>query len=101
MNIKKGDNVQMMRGKDRGKTGSVLSVSSLEKRIVIEGLNLIKKRARPKAQGKKGEMVSVPRAIDASNVMLVCKNCKVPARIGVRMQGEQKVRYCKKCDANN
>ena len=91
----------MMRGKDRGKTGSVLRVSLGGAFVTIEGLNLAKKRARPKAQGKKGEVVLIARPVSASKVMCICKNCKEPARMGVRMQGEQKMRYCKKCDANN
>lgn len=101
MNIKKGDQVQMMRGKDRGKTGTVLRVFNDEGKIVIEGLNLIKKRVRPKAQGKKGETVLIPRRVEISNAMFVCKNCKKPSRMGSRMEGEQKVRYCKKCGVNN
>lgn len=101
MNIKKGDSVKIMSGKDRGKTGTVLSVSIPLNRVAVEGLNLIKKRMRPKAQGKTGETVSIPRAMDASNVMLVCKNCKMATRVGYRAEGATKVRYCKKCEAPN
>lgn len=101
MNIKKGDQVKILAGKDKGKTGTVLSVSVAENSVVVEGLNLMKKRMRPKAQGKTGETVLLPRSTDASNVALVCKNCKMPTRVGFRMSGSEKVRYCKKCEAPN
>jgi len=101
MNIKKGDQVKIMNGKDRGKTGTVLSVSKDDNRVTVEGLNLIKKRMRPKQQGKTGEVIAIPRAMDVSNVMLVCKNCKHATRVGYRTDGATKVRYCKKCEAPN
>lgn len=101
MHIKKGDQVKIMSGKDRGKIGTVLSVFKDTNRLTMEGLNLIKKRMRPKQQGKTGEVVVIPRAMDASNVMLVCKNCKQAVRVGYRTDGATKVRYCKKCEAPN
>ncbi len=100
MNIKKGDQVKILSGKDKGKTGTVLHVLP-NGRVAVEGLNLIKKRMRPKQQGKTGETVSLPRPMDISNVMLVCKNCKHAVRVGYRSEGEAKVRYCKKCEAPN
>ena len=100
MKIKKGDQVKILSGKDRGKTGAILRVLSEENRVSVEGLNLYKKRVRPKQQNQKGETVFVARPLSASNVMLICPNCKRPTRIGARLEGEQKVRYCKKCQAN-
>lgn len=101
MNIKKGDQIKIISGKDRGKTGTVLKVFPKENRLTIEGLNLFKKRSRPKRQGEKGEMVNVPRPLNASKIMLVCKSCKKPTRLGFRLEGKQKVRFCKKCQASN
>ena len=100
MRIKKGDTVQIMRGKDRGKTGSVIHVFPEAHTITVEGVNLYKKRTRPKRQGKKGETVLVARPLAASNVMFLCKNCKRPTRVGLRTEGTQKVRWCKKCHAS-
>lgn len=100
MFIKKGDMVKVISGVSRGKTGTVLKVFSGDGRLTIEGMNLYKKRVRPKRQGQKGETVLVPRAISASKVMLVCQNCKDPARVGYRREGKVKNRYCKKCKAN-
>lgn len=99
MKIKKGDTVKILRGKDRGKTGPVLHAFPTELRVTVEGANLMKKRVRPKRQGQKGETVLVPRSLAISNVMLICPSCKKPTRVGSRMEGETKVRFCKKCDA--
>jgi large subunit ribosomal protein L24 len=100
MHIKKGDQVKMLVGKDRGKTGTVLRVLPHEERLVVEGLNLYKKRVRPKRAGEKGEMVSLPRAIQASKAMVVCPSCKRAARVGHRVDEKGvKGRICKKCGA--
>ena len=99
MHIHKGDQVKILVGKDRGKTGKVLRVFPEDERVLIEGLNLFKKRVRPKRQGQKGEIVSIPRPLHASSVQLVCSSCKKPSRVGFREEGGKKVRYCKKCGA--
>ena len=100
MNIKKGDTVKIIAGKDRGKTGSVVSVFPNDARISVEGVNMYKKRVRPKKQGQKGETVLVARPIALSNAAILCKNCKRPTRVGFRTEGNTKIRYCKKCSAN-
>lgn len=100
MNIKKGDTVKMLGGKDRGKTGTVIKVYPEEGRVMIEGLNVFKKRIRPKQQRQKGEVVNVARPVPVSRVMLVCKNCKEPSRVGFRMEGNVKVRFCRRCGVN-
>ncbi len=99
MKLKKGDNVKMTVGKDRGKTGTVIAAFPREERVTVEGLNLVKKRAKPRVQGESGQTVAVARPIAASKVMLICPNCKQPTRIGGRVDGGRKVRYCKKCKA--
>lgn len=99
MKIKKGDNVIMLSGKDRGKTGKVLIVLAEESKAVVEGLNLIKKHLRPKKQGQKGEIVSKERAVNVSSMALVCRSCNKPVRIGYKVEGQNKFRICKKCKA--
>ena len=99
MNIHKGDNVQIMAGKDRGKRGKISAIDMKKSKILIQGLNLFKKHQKPKKQGEKGETVSVPRYLNVSNAMLVCSSCDKPARIGYKDEGGKKVRYCKKCQA--
>ncbi len=97
MKIKKGDTVKIITGKDRNKTGKVMKVLPKKSRVLIEGLNLYKKHVRPKTQGEKGQTVMVPRPLGVSNVMLVCSVCGQATRIGFRKEGDNKVRYCKKC----
>ncbi|OGZ01907.1 MAG: 50S ribosomal protein L24 [Candidatus Liptonbacteria bacterium RIFCSPLOWO2_01_FULL_53_13] len=97
MKIKKGDQVKIIAGKDRGKTGAVIKIFEETGRVSVEGINLYKKRMRPKKQGQKGETVQVPRPLSISNVMVSCTNCKQPSRMGHRMEGEKKFRYCKRC----
>lgn len=99
MHIKKGDQVKIIAGKDRGKTGTVAKVFPEKERVVVDGINMYKKRVRPKRQGEKGESVLIAFPLKASNVMLVCSNCKKPSRVGARKEGEKKMRYCKKCGA--
>jgi large subunit ribosomal protein L24 len=100
MNFKKGDTVRILAGKDRGKTGAVLRVLPDEGRVVVEGVNVMVKRVRPRRQNQKGEMVSLPRPLSASKVMLVCGNCKKPTRVGRRRDGSTSVRFCVRCDAS-
>jgi large subunit ribosomal protein L24 len=97
MKIKKGDNVKILSGKDRGKTGKVSRVFGKEKRALVEGMNLVKRHTRPRRQGEKGQRVTVPASIDLSNLALVCPKCSKPTRIGFKMGDKRKFRICKKC----
>ena len=97
--MRKGDNVKMLGGKDRGKTGKVSVTLPKENKIVVEGLNLIKKHVRARKQGQKGQIISKERAVPVSSVALVCKLCGKQTRIGYKVIGENKVRICKKCGA--
>ncbi|MBI2055797.1 MAG: 50S ribosomal protein L24 [Candidatus Sungbacteria bacterium] len=98
MKLKKGDQVKIISGNDKGKQGTILSILRDEEKIVIEGLNLKKKHMRPRQQGKKGEVILVPAAFTASRVMIVCKKCGKAARIGYRVNDSgAKIRVCKKC----
>ncbi len=99
MNIKKGDLVKIIKGKDKGKTGKVIKVFPKDNRLVLDGLNLVKKVKRARKQGEKGELVLVPRPINRANVMLICPHCNQPTRIGYVIEGEKKYRVCKKCGA--
>ncbi len=99
MKVKKGDQVKIIAGKDRGKTATVTRAFPKENKVTAEGVNLYKKRVKPKRAGQKGEMVTVARPLQVSNVMVVCPNCKIPSRLGYRVEANQKIRYCKKCRA--
>ncbi|OGZ67679.1 MAG: 50S ribosomal protein L24 [Candidatus Staskawiczbacteria bacterium RIFCSPHIGHO2_02_FULL_34_9] len=97
MKIKKGDNVLVISGKDKGKTGKVLRSIPKEARILVEGANLKQKHLKPKKQGEKGQVVKSPASLDVSNVKILCPKCQKPARIGYKITNGKKVRICKKC----
>ena len=99
MKLHKGDTVKIIKGKDSGKTGKIIRVLRDKDKIVVEGLNIFKKHARPKKQGEKGEVVRVSRPLHASNAMIICGSCKKPTRIGVKIEEKNKFRICKKCKA--
>ena len=100
MRIKKGDRAQIMKGKDRGKAGSVAHVNPTDGKVLIDGLNLAKKHVRPRKEGEKGQVIEIARPIAVANVKVVCPRCGKPSRIGFRMEGERKVRFCKSCSAS-
>lgn len=97
MKIRTGDNVKILSGKDRGKTGKVLKVFSKENKATVEGLNLVKRHTKPRRQGEKGQRVSIPAPINISNLMLVCPKCSKAARVGYKVNADNKFRVCKKC----
>lgn len=99
MRIKKGDTVKIMQGKEKGNTGKVLRIMPKDGRILVEGLNLYKKNVKPKKQGEKGQIVTIPRSLNASNAMLVCPACGKATRVGAVVENDKKVRVCKKCGA--
>jgi large subunit ribosomal protein L24 len=96
--IKKGDTVEVIQGKESGKRGKVMRVMSAEDRVVIERVNFIKRHVRPTQKTPQGGVIEREAGIHISNVKLVCPGCNQPVRVGVRMEGDDKVRYCKKCN---
>ena len=94
--IKKNDTVQVIAGKNKGKSGRVLSVDRRKGRVIVEGVNMVKKAMRPKGQNQKGGITEIEAPIHISNVMIICKKCG-PTRIGIRFEGEEKIRVCRKC----
>jgi len=97
MKIKKDDQVLIISGKDRGKKGKILKVYPDSERILVEGANLKKKHQKPKKQGEKGQIVSLPGPIPVSNVKLICPRCGKPTRVGYELTEKGKIRICKKC----
>ena len=98
--IRKNDNVVVVTGKDRGKRGRVLKVLPGRNRLVIEGVNFVKRHTRPNPQQNvKGGIVERESSLHASNVQIVCPECGAPTRIGHELLGDgRKVRVCRKCD---
>ena len=97
MKIKKGDQVKILSGKDRGKSGKVLVSYPKEGKITVEGVNILTRHRRSRKQGQKGEKVRVSMPFDASNALLICGFCKKPTRVGFQITESGKVRVCKKC----
>lgn len=99
--VKKDDMVKIIAGKEKGKTGKVLRVFPAKSRVVVEGLNVIKRHTRPSQINPEGGIVEKEAPLSISNVMLVCGSCSEPARTGMRkLEDGSKARYCKKCDAS-
>jgi len=97
MGIKKGDEVKVLAGKDKGKTGKVLDVFPKDRRVVAEGLNVHVRFSRPKKRGEKGQRMEVPAPMDVSKLILVCPLCGKPTRVGKEVTDSGTYRKCKKC----
>ena len=98
MKIKKGDNIKIISGNDKGKLGKVLAVLPVENRIVVEGLNMKKKHVRARRQDQKGEMVRIPGAFPVSRAMFVCPKCSKANRIKyIFSENRKKIRVCGAC----
>lgn len=106
LHVKKGDTVCLMTGKyadkysdDKGtrKTGKVLEVSPKEGKVIVEGINVATKHMKPKKMGEQGGLVKAEAPIYACKVAIYCSKCKKPVRTGVKVEGDKKIRVCKKC----
>lgn len=99
MQIKKGDTVMVVTGKDAGKKGKILKVLPDKNRVVIEGINRVKKHQRPTRALPQGGILRIESPIHASNVMLLCNKCNRPTRLGHKILSTgEKVRFCRKCN---
>ncbi len=99
LHVKTGDTVEVIAGKDKGKRGEILRVIPRENRVIVDGANMVKKHQRPTRQMMQGGIVEQPAPMNASNVLLVCRNCREKSRTGMRILADgRKKRYCKKCD---
>lgn len=99
MEIKKGDTVVILTGKDKGKKGAVIKASPADKKVVVEGLNMVTKHVKPRGANQPGGKVDQPAAIDVSNVMLVCPVCGKATKVAHEKADGKNVRKCKKCGA--
>ncbi|MBP6929478.1 MAG: 50S ribosomal protein L24 [Candidatus Moranbacteria bacterium] len=98
MKIKKGDKVQVMAGKDRGKQGEVLLVLPEAEKVVVKGANMMKRHVRARRDGEKGERIEKEAPIHVSNVMVVCPHTGKPTRIGYKVEGGEKIRMSKRAN---
>ena len=103
MKIKKGDTILVTEGKDKGKKSKVLKALPKDGKLLIEGVNIIKKHQKARKQGGKGEIIKRPAPIDSSNVKIICPKCNKASRVGYIVSENSKKkgtksRICKKCN---
>ena len=100
VHVKKGDEVVVINGKYRGARGKVMEVSPAEGKVIVEGVNIVTKHVKPRRMGEPGGLVKAESALYADKVQLVCPKCGRPTRTGSKINAKgQKVRTCKKCEA--
>lgn len=99
LHVKTGDTVQIISGKDKGKTGKILEVSPKEQKVIVEGCNMVTKHVKAKRQDQLSGIVKAEGALYASKVMPVCPKCKKATRVGHKFEDGKKLRICKHCGA--
>ena len=100
MSIKKGDTVVVLSGKDKGKQGKVLAAMPADRKVIVEGINVVSRHTKPRKQGEEGGILKKEAAIYACKVQRVCPKCNKPTRPAHKMLADgKKVCVCKKCGA--
>jgi len=100
MKLKKNDNVLVISGRDKGKTGLVERVFGEDSKIVVKGVALAKKHVKPSQKNPQGGIIEINQKISASNVMILCPSCGKPSKIAAKVTDKGKSRVCKKCGAS-
>ncbi|MCD9625482.1 50S ribosomal protein L24 [Rhabdothermincola salaria] len=101
MKIRKGDRVQVLTGKDRGKTGVVSRSIPDRGKVIVDGVNIAKKHQKPTSATTQGGIIDKEMPIPVANVAIICNSCGKPTRIGYRIEGDgSKVRICRKCEGD-
>jgi large subunit ribosomal protein L24 len=94
--LRKGDLIQVIAGKNKGKQGKIVRIDRDKGRAIVEGVNMVKKAMRKKSQQDHGGIIEIEAPLQLSNLMIVCKKCG-PTRIGYKITGDSKARVCRKC----
>jgi len=97
MKLKTGDEVKIIRGKDKDKTGKVQKVFEKESKVLVEGINQYKRHIKARTQNQKSEIITITKPLSLANVAVICPSCKKPTRIGYTITKDIKERTCKKC----
>lgn len=95
--IRKDDTVEVLAGKDKGKRGTVVRVITSKDAVIVSGVNIVKKAMKKRSQQDQGGIAEIEAPLNISNVGIVCKKCGRPVKIGYKMDGDKKVRVCRKC----
>jgi large subunit ribosomal protein L24 len=98
MKIKVNDKIKVISGKDSDKEAKVIQVFPKDEKVVVEGVNIMKRHLRTRKQGEKGQILELASPMSVSKVMLICPKCSKPTRVGYKMDGDKKKRVCKKCN---
>ncbi|MBM4446423.1 MAG: 50S ribosomal protein L24 [Chloroflexi bacterium] len=98
MKVRKNDTVLVIAGKDRGKKGKVRKALPKNDKVIVEGVNMIKRHSRARGAARQAGIIELEAPLDVSNVMLVCNKCNKPARVGIRfLEDGRKARICRSC----
>lgn len=97
MKLLKGDTVSIQLGKDKGKTGKILKVLSKDDKVIVDGMNQFKRHVKARVQGQKSEIITITKPLSLSKVSLICPQCKKLTRVGYKIEKNEKVRICRKC----
>jgi len=95
--IRKNDTVQVLAGKDKGKRGAVVRILPDKDAVIVSGVNIVKKAMKKRSQQDQGGIAEVEAPLNISNVAIVCKKCGRPVKIDYKIDGDKKVRVCRKC----
>ncbi len=98
MKLKRGDEVLIVRGKDKGKKGKIEKVFTKEEKVLIPGVNLYKRHYKSRMQNKPSEIIEITKPFPVASVAFICPNCHKESRIGYKIENREKVRICKKCN---
>lgn len=98
MKILKNDEIKIIRGKDKGKTGKIEKVFAKANKVLVLGVNEYKRHMKKRTQDDKSQIVTITKPLPMANVALICPKCKKETRVGFKMEKDAKVRFCKKCE---
>jgi large subunit ribosomal protein L24 len=99
MKLKKGDEIKVVRGKDKGKTGKIERIFSKTDKVLVNNVNQFKRHLKARSQTQPSEIVTLTKPLPVANVALVCPKCHLETRIGFKLEKDKKTRFCKKCNA--
>jgi large subunit ribosomal protein L24 len=100
MKLRKGDEVEVLSGKEIGKRGAIMRVLPANGKVIVDRVNLVKKHQKPTRTTMQGGIIDKEMPLNASNVGIVCKSCHKATRIGYRFEGDKKIRICRKCEGD-
>lgn len=98
MKLKKGDLVKIVSGKDKGREAKIEKILPKLNQVLVTGVNQYKRHLKARAQGQASEIVTITKPLSSSNVALICSHCKLQTRIGFRIEKNDKIRICRKCE---